>query len=260
VSQEKTEIRHSDGRVHFSDLKHMAKSPAHYKHACLHPKEPTQAMLIGAAADKMVFGFGKAILYHGRRAGKEWEAFQREYDGPNVTICIESEWAQAKGAASSVLVDPVAYPLLFRPARVVQRCLSWDAYGLPFQAGIPGVRGGVDLIAGDTLCDLKITNDTEPGNLMRHAWSMLWPQQLACYVDGARKNGINVLDAALICVESSPPHVVTVLTFGEEDFEQGRKSLTMWTDRLRACEAAGEWPGYVQAPVPFEAPAWAQAE
>ncbi len=258
MSQAKTEIRHSDGRVHFSDLKHMASSPKHYRYACEHPKKPTQAMLIGAAADRLVFGFGRACCFEGTRRGKEWDAFQAA--NHDAVICIASEWEAAKGAADAVRQDPAARAFLEFPQREVQRCMSWEAYGLPFQAGIPGVRGGVDLIAGDTLLDLKITNDVEPGALMRHAWSMLWPQQLTCYVDGARSLGIDIARAALLCVESSAPHDVVVLTFDETDFEHGRKSLVMWAERLRACEAAGEWPGHAQSPIPFEPPAWAQGD
>jgi hypothetical protein len=251
-------MRHCDGRVHFSDLKCMAKSPLHYRYACANPRTPSSEMLVGAAADRLVFGYGRAVMYEGRRAGMDWVAFQLEH--PAAVILIESEWARAAGAAKAVVNDSAAARYLQAPDRAVQRCLSWEQYGLPFQAGIPGVRGGVDLLALDTVVDLKVTHTTEPGALMRHAWASLWPQQLTCYVDGCRAIGLRAARAALICVESTPPHPVTVLSFDEADFDEGRKSLTMWTDRLRQCEEADEWPGYVSSEIPYEPPSWVRAD
>lgn len=257
-------VRASDGRIHYSDLKHMAISPKAYRHACRSRKPPSSPMTIGSVADRMVFGFGRWALYEGKtRRGSEWEAFGRRIkatQGPDTAICIRSEYEAARAAADAVLVDPVARALLKAPRAEYQRVMQWTAYGLPFAAGIPGVRGGVDLIADRTLADLKVTNDVEPYALMRHAFSMLWPQQLACYVDGARSLGIDVEDAALICVESSPPHDVVVLTFDEDDFERGRRSLVMWTEKLKACEASGQWPGHAQSAIEYEAPAWAEEE
>jgi hypothetical protein len=36
-----------DGFLHFSTLKHMARSPAHYREACVAPFEPTPVMRLG---------------------------------------------------------------------------------------------------------------------------------------------------------------------------------------------------------------------
>jgi len=253
-------MRDPDGRVHYSTLKRMAVSPKAYRHACLARKPQTSPMIIGSVTDRMVFGFGRWALYEGKvRSGREWEAFKAAQDA-DTAICIRSEYAAAKAAADAVLADPVAAALLKAPRAEYQRVMQWTAYGLPFAAGIAGVRGGVDLIAANTLADLKVTNDVEPYALCKHAHAMLWDRQLACYVDGARSLGLIVDRAALICVESSPPHDVVVLTFDEDDFERGRRSLVMWTEKLKACEASGQWPGHAQTAIEYEAPAWAEEE
>jgi len=244
----------ADGRVHISDLKHMAISPKAYEYACRHPKPRTRPMTVGAVADRLVFGFGRAVCYDGVRTGAKWEAFRSA--NADAEICIASEWEDANRAAEAVLRDPVACELLKAPKAEYQRVMHWTAYGLPFAAGVPGIRGGVDLIAGGVLADLKVTTDVEPLALCKHVTNMLWPQQLAAYVDGARSLGLEIETAALICVEATPPNDVVVLTFNEGDFEDARKSLVLWTEKLKACERIGAWPGHVQSAIPYERPAW----
>ena len=36
----------------------------------------------------------------------------------------------------------------------------------------------------------------------------------------------------------------------------GRKSITLWAERLRACEDSGRWPGYTDSVVEMTRPAW----
>ena len=91
-------MRHpTDNRVHFSELKQMARSPAHYAHACEHAKDPSRAMTVGAVGDAIVFGTPDRIaIYPGpTRRGKEWDAFKAL--NPGKTIAIQSEVDDATG-------------------------------------------------------------------------------------------------------------------------------------------------------------------
>lgn len=252
-----TPMRHpADGRIHFSELKQHAKSPAHVRLACERARDMTRPMVVGSITDDMVFSGGRNVaLYPGKvRNGKEWEAFKAA--NPGKTLCIQSELDDAMGAAEAVLRDPVAARYL--DGCEFQRVMQWEAYGLQCAAGIAGERGGFDALhtGKEYIADLKITSDTEPDALSRHAWNMLWHVQGAWYLDGARALAIRARRFVLICAEANPPHNVTVLEVPDALIENGRKSLTHWTERHRACEAAGTWPGYVQAPVEMAIPEW----
>ena len=59
-----------DGCVHYSALRHMKQSPAHYRHYCETPFEPTPAMLLGTLVHVELFGHqpGRTIaVWEGKR-------------------------------------------------------------------------------------------------------------------------------------------------------------------------------------------------
>jgi hypothetical protein len=150
-----------------------------------------------------------------------------------------------------------------------QKVAQWSTYGIACAAGIEGERGGFDAIRArfppvqstpGQIHDLKITSSADPDELSRHTWRMLWHVQGAWYVDGARAMGLDVDEFRIIAVEATPPHCVTVLRVPERMLEEGRKSIRHWVEKLRACDASGEWPGYVQSEVEMQMPSWVTRE
>ena len=269
-------MRHpSDGRLHFSELKAHAKSPAHVRLACTHAKDMTEAMMIGGCADSIVFGQKGCAVYPGKvRNGKEWELFKAEH--PSQYLPSVSEYKRAEGAALAVRADPVAQSAL--AGCEFQMVAQWERDGLPCAAGIAGERGGfdaireairdapptgwgidpaaIDRVRRGYIADLKITSSVEPRELQRHAWKMYWVAQAAWYLDGARAMGLDVTDFYLIAAEAQPPHCVTVMRMSEAALEAGRKQIAGWIERHRQCEAAGVWPGFTQSVVELEPEAW----
>ena len=255
-------MRHpTDNRIHISELKAMARSPAHYRLACESAREVTRPMTVGAVADAMVFGDRGYAVYPGKvRNGKEWEAWSAANAGK--FQCIGSEYEDAKRVATSVLTDPIARQLL--AGGEYQRTIQWEAYGLPMAAGLEGQRGGIDLIGrgcaltdGEPfLADMKVTQSTEPSEFARHAWKMLWHCQGAAYLDACEALAIPAKRFYLIGVEASSG-VVTVLPVSPAAIEAGRKSLHRWAEMLRQCEREDRWPGYVDGMAePMDVPEW----
>lgn len=242
-----------DGRVHFSELKEMASSPAHYRKACTVPRDATSAMNIGSATDRFVFG-GKVVLFTGKvRNGKEWEAFAAEHAGE--VICNRAEWDTARATADNVMADPVAGPILRAKGNEFQRVMAWEAYGLECAAGIPGGdgRGGFDLLnqRESLIVDLKASGDAEPASLIRHARRMLWHCQGRWYLDGAQALSLDATRFKLIVAETSGV-AVTVLTLGPNVLNLAAKQIAHWVERLKGCDASGEFPGYQQTEVEWD--------
>lgn len=281
-----TLISHTDGYVHFSDLKQIAKSPAHYKWRCEHPMEATRDMLIGSAVNARVLGQSprKPLLVwrdSPTRAANAYKAFAKS--NPDADILTGSEWNESEPIAEAVLADPVARGLLgLRDDRdaaissvVHELATEWGnttghtgnpvRYEVPLtwtDNGIPCATTGIDIVGPGYLADLKVVHNAEPEYLQKHALRMGWHAQLVWYWTGMLAQADLMASGAtalhLLCVESAPPHCVTVLTLSPEVIEAGEKCVRAWMERLKVCAESDCWPSYVQSPVVWTLPEWMQ--
>jgi hypothetical protein len=243
-------LNRADGRMHWSDLKQLAKSPAHYAYAIDHPRKQTRAMRVGSCLDAIVFpGVRDFVVYEGDRRGKAWDTFAERH--ATVEIFTASEHEDALGAARAVLESAEAAPYLVGQHQPV---VQWEYEGVPCAAGIEGERGGFDVLNDPAhLADLKGTMTSEPDAFARHSFSMMWHAQLAFYTYGAP----HVRERVLIAVEQEPPHVVSVFRLTPALLLAGQKTVRLLIERYKACVASGQWPGYVQSAVDLDVPAWA---
>lgn len=235
--------------ISFSNLKHMAISPAHYRAALQQRIDPTRAMRVGTATHRMVLGDGpgrRIVRWGGERRGKAWDAFALEHD--DADILNATEWAEAEATARAVQSSDAARQLLDGARYEVP--LKWTMAGLECQTG------GVDVLGDGYLADLKTCASAEPRAMGRDAISRQYHAQLAFYRAGARANGHRVDACYLICVESAEPHCVTVLRVSDALLDAGERSCLLWLERLRQCQEANEWPGYTQAVLDLEPPPW----
>ena len=85
--------------VRFSNLRLMAKSPAHYRAALDGEREDTLAMRLGRLVHALVLG-GDYLVWDGTRRGKEWDRFAEENAGREIVTA--SELAQAEPVAAAV--------------------------------------------------------------------------------------------------------------------------------------------------------------
>ena len=245
-------ITHPDGTVHFSLLKKIARSPAHYKHACSAENEPTRDMRIGTAIHQRVLGDRSDrpldVFPGDRRAGKDWLAFKDAH--ATSEILTQPEWDESKAPALAVLADPVASQLL-KGART-EVPLTWS------DGGIPCSTGGIDVVGPGYLAELKSTNNAEPEFFKRTALRMLYHAQMAWYRGSPL--GADAREMFIIAVETSAPYCVTVLKLAPDVIEAGEKCVRLWMDRLKVCAESNAWPGYAQSEVEWELPEWASGE
>lgn len=249
----------ADNRVHWSDLRQIKRSGAHYRYAIEHPERRTvtREMTVGSVFDALVFGQRNVARYPGKvRNGREWEAFRAAHQ--REIICLQSEYEEAESAADSVMSDEVAWPLIESARK--QIVMTWEYEGVPCAAGIPGQRGGFDLLYPDAIRDLKLTSNAEPEAINRQILNMGWHEQLVFYRHGARANGIDVRTLGILAVEAKPPHVVTCMRLDPALTELGERGVRSAIERYKACVESGRWPGYVQSEIETSCPAWMQVE
>lgn len=230
------------GPVRFSHLKHIARSPAHYR-AALTASFDSTSLRLGRIVDVGVLGGPEPVIYDGTRRGKAWEQFRDQHGGLEIVTASEVESAQP--IIDAVLGHEAAMSLLRSGA--IKKRLHWDWLGRAC-TGEPDV-------AGRALVDLKTTRDAEPGRFTKQALWYSYHAQLAFYRLGMVSSGAEPpAQVYIVAVETAPPYPVTVLQLTERAIEQGERLCRLWMERLLACEATNEWPGYVQSVVDLDVP------
>lgn len=222
--------------VRWSNLKHMAKSPLHYRHYLGAEFVPTTAMLIGSLVHQLVLGgeTHRCVKFDGKdRRAPGWKAFKAEHAGRD--ILTATEWATGEEIAGAVRSNTDAMLLLEageKEARLDWYIASRACHGTPDTLGVG-------------LTDLKVTNDASPERFPWHARKMLWHAQLAWYGEAKKRvYGAYPERYSIVAVEPKPPYPVTIFDLTNEAVEAGNRVWRSCFDRLMVCEENNDWPGY----------------
>lgn len=224
--------------LHFSTLKHIDRSPAHFNAAVLGGREDTPAMMIGRAVHSLVLGGPAPVLWTGgRRYGRDWDAFRDEHSGAD--ILNASEWERAANCAAAVLRNSDAARLLAR-ASDHELPVRWRRGGYE-------CAGRIDACGDGVVLDLKTCQDARVGSFCRDVRRNHYDAQLEWYAAGLAASGHStVTEHYLIAAESVHPHVVQVYTVTADRIELARRVVQSWLERLSVCAESGVWPGYSQ--------------
>lgn len=247
-----------DGCVHFSELKKLDLSGAHYLHACNTKTEPTRPMLVSTAVHQILLGpraDKKVMVYPGdARRGNDWKVFRAAH--PDCDILTQPEWDDAAAIANELMKDPLVIEHLEGARTEVP--LRWSDGDLPCSTS------GIDVVGRGMLGDIKGTHSAKPELWMRTAFRMHYHCQLAWYRRGAVANGIDVSKGLFVLgYEMTPPYVVVPLEMTEDLIDLGERTLAIWLEKLRQYRLSipeprtpKDWPSYTAAPVPWAPPAW----
>lgn len=234
-----------DAPLHFSQLRNMARSPAHYRSALETPRADTPSMRLGRLVHTLVLGGPPFVVFDGTRRGKAWTDFEAAHGG--LEIVTVDEEAVALEIAASIRASDVAQMLL---GGMHELELSWEIAGRK-------CAGRLDVLGhdGKYVTELKTTTDAEPGRFMRTASRLAYPSQLDWYGNGLVAAGMVAPENYyIVAVETKPPYVVTPFEVTPHALELGRRTWRSWFERLRVCEESNSWPGYTLDIYPLDVP------
>jgi hypothetical protein len=277
--------------VHFSRLKLMAMSPAHYRAAA---KRGTAAMGFGTVVHALVLG-GDAIVYDGERKGGAWSAFKALVGGAEYTIydgarrgkaweesrdearanglaivtsedverAEDARRRQAERIAAKRYTLPIVTAAEYERARecadaVLAHPIAADLFSgeteIPLRWTYLGrdCAGQLDAIKGAWLSELKTAACAEPSWFTRQFFRMAYHAQLAWYSEAARRNGYTISDRYVVAVETRRPYAITVGRVTERAIEEGERLIRTWMERLVVCEEADAWPAYSQSVIDID--------
>lgn len=229
----------TDHPVRFSHLKQISRSPAHYLQSLKAGIQDTSGKRFGRGAHVLMLG-GSVTIYPGERRGNKWKDFAKAHAGEE--IVTKKEYEQAARLADVVRNHPIAGPLLLGKT---EHHIAWEWMGRKCSSR-------VDSMNGILLTELKSTANAEPEWFKRNALKLGYHAQLAFYRMAAKYIGEPIEEVHIVAVEMKAPNPITVLRMTERALDDGEKLCRTWMERLFTCEAADEWPPYVQGIVPFD--------
>lgn len=238
--------------INQSALKHIAKSPKHFKYRVDHPMVPTAEMQMGAYYDHLVFGSecDVAVCPFDDFRKQEARTWKEENMAAGRTIVTKEQQVRAHRMLEEIKNSPAAQKLLSKGRAQV-------AFSCELTPGVTG-KGLLDWLSDDyfVVVDLKVTTDASRDKFQRHLLAMGYDVQMAMYVWGIEAVTGDACGAAWIVIEDEEPHDVAVWVAEPDILKRGRKllmdRLALWAD----CMKSGEWPGYTPQPAPIALPAW----
>jgi hypothetical protein len=236
--------------LHFSQLKKLARSPAHY--ACPE-EEDTASLLRGRATHAYMLGQKhRVVLYEDGKRDLRQEKY-RDFVAahPDSEILIPSEMADVAGMRASLERHPRAMELLEGEQ---ERTIQWDIGGRRCEGTPDVLRLFTDR---KRLVELKTDQCSAPDLFKWKARRRyFYHAQVDWYSNGCELTmsypQLPVDEHFVIAVESKPPYPVTVFNVRESILKAGRKQWRIWFEQLRTCEASNTFPPYVQSDVDWE--------
>ncbi len=230
-----------DVRVRNFHLKQMGRSPAHCRYAMLSDfDESSLCKRLGSGVHSLLLGGPGLVVYPGKvRRGKEYEAFAALNTG--AIICSRSEYETSNRTADAIRRDRLASEVLFSSGVVHETTIEWDWLGR-------SRRCTPDIVGVDHLAELKTTQNASPD---RFKWDVLrfsYTAQLSDYLEAINSVRSRYLrDVYIVAAEKKPPYVVSTYRVAKRDLETGASQCRLWMERLLACEASGNFPGYCES-------------
>lgn len=251
--------------VSITRLKELGRSPLHYRHRLLHPKE-SAPLTLGRAAHCAVLEPARFERDHAvwsrrtgsgnlaPRNGKWWDAFKAEAGAR--AILTEDEHAEALDIQRAVRSNPDA--MRFLASGDPEVTMQWSMLG-------HACKGRMDWLAiidgRPWLVGLKTARDCRSRQFGRQAATLGYHLQWAYYHDGYKTITGNENPGVIeIVVEAEAPHATAVYEVPEEVLQQGFEEYTDLLQRLDECVRNDNWPGPEPGIQTLTLPSWVYGE
>lgn len=227
--------------VNWSSLKHMRKSPKHYRYEKMVEDMSTRAMDIGTAVHCAVltpdrFAIELHVVDVGARTAKAYK--DAVIANPTRLVILEHEHKATLRMRDAILNHEVASKYLSKGQAEVT--LQWTD-----PETLMDCKGRADFLSDymPALLDIKTTVDADKYKFGMVASRMGYLGQMAFYSRGLKANKRHVDERLLIAVESKPPHDVVVYEVTEDLLYFGDKQVSELMSQLHLCETHDHWAG-----------------
>jgi len=240
------------GSLSSSGARTILKSPALYQWERQHPVYK-DVYDVGHAVHAKVLGVGldtveipaDTLAANGATSTKAAKDFIAQARAEGKVPLKADVIAEINTMAESVLSHPLARALLERPGQSEASLFAPDP-----ETGV-WLRARIDRLpdahpAGRTIAvDLKTGRSADPAEFKRSAADYGYDLQAEWYQAVLRQvRGDDDTAFVFIVVESTAPHLVSVIELGGTFPQIGRDRMRRAIDTFHHCRETGEWPGY----------------
>ena len=244
--------------VSSSQLKEMAKSPAHFKAALESPWKRTSALEFGDAAhcfmlqpkefERRFTAMPSTIKV---KRGKEYESFQSANAGKIILAGDDIE--TLVGMADSFRNHKTASLFLGSDSGIAEM----SCFFLDPETGILCRIRPDFLPGGAVICDYKTTENASPSEFQRSCVKYGYDIQAGFYT-----YGMEILTGVphrfvFIAHEKKPPYEIAVYEASPEFIATGQAKAKALLATLAECRRTGIYPGYPDEIQTIDLPAWA---
>ncbi|KIA63037.1 hypothetical protein FG87_22010 [Nocardia vulneris] len=217
--------------------------PAAFKHERDHGKVTAAHFDEGHAAHSLVLGVGLDIV---EVAAESWqtkaarEERQAAYDAGKVPL-LSAKVSEIKAMAAAIADHPLAAELL------ADGVAETSAYCLD-PATWTRLRARADWRTAfrgqPTIVDYKTSKNADPSLFRVSASGIGYHCQDPWYRDVFAACGIEIDRFIFVVQEKTPPYLISVHEFSDDDVALGRRLNRLAIDIYAACVAEDYWPGY----------------
>jgi hypothetical protein len=250
-----------------SQLKLLAKSPAHLKYSAEHPEPPTPDQKLGTIGHVAVFEpdrfesccYVRPANYQDAKTG-DW----KKWNG-NANAC--KDWLAARedkpiisgddqtrilGMRDSVFRHPAAALALKSVGKAEQSLFVEDP-----ETGLQ-IKCRADFLTGNADVDLKTCQDASSAGFAKAVANFGYDIQSAMTLDICALLGLGVEHFVFIAVEKEPPYAVGVYELATRALEVGRNKYRRLLARYLECVVSESWPAYSANIEYLSLPSWAE--
>ena len=248
---------HRDPSISKSGLDQFRKSPAHFQAWLAEDREQTPAMRIGTLTHLAVLepdSFDEktviAPLVDKRtKEGKSiWEQFKAQHEGKDIITLDEHN--QIVAMRDSVRKHQAAGKLLAKGGSEI------SVFAVCPKTKVM-MKGRFDWLDGNTIVDLKTTEDASPEGFAKSVANYRYHIQAAHYIALAGLVGIKDATFKMIAVEKSAPYAVAVYELDAADLMLAESERITLLEMFSSCTQFQSWPAYSQSITTISLPKWA---
>ncbi len=219
---------HAIDAVSNSLITQILRSPAHARAYLTQQREPTKAMEFGTAFHAAILeplSFARTYdVFDGDRRTKAGKEEYERLTSSGIKLLSADDMATIQGMMQSVHSHVAAAELLREGEAELSVTWTDDATGLPCKCR-------PDWWIGDTLVDVKTTDDASPEGFARAIAKYGYHRQAAWYLQGT-----GAARFKFIAVEKTAPYAVGVYELDALSLNQGAsecdRALSIWNDAL----------------------------